>query len=517
MTRHPQLPACILAVLLFQTVCGTVWAQQAGVISDLPPGQDDNTDRFDITAPDGLRGTRSVLDDPADEFVPRDRLPQDAQLEQERRQRADRNALRGIPNSEIPGVPGIPRAVPDAPFELGTLDPDTTGTVAAAPQPIEDTADPFAPLGLRNGNFTYFPELEISSLHTDNVGQDPSGEKSAFGIVLRPSLNIQSNGARHSTALTVASAHTIFPGETDENRNQLSVNGQARVDVRRTFAIDYAGRYILSQDSSDGDNSGSTTGTSIDHELGADLTFRRQNAKFLPSLRVGVDRFRFGDEDLVGGGTQDNSDQDYVEPSVELRLGYAISQAVQPYVAFGYSRRLHDSKRDRNGLERDSDGYDFRVGADLNLGPVLTGNIDVGYGLRKFEDGALSTADGFVGNSSVTWNPTALTTFTFSGTGSLNETTTAGASAIQTLTGSATVTHRLRRNLTATGGVSLTFADYLGVDRNDETYQVDLGLAYAIGRHVELVGTYQFNAVESTVATQEFIENQITAGVRFRL
>lgn len=517
MTRHPQLPACILAALLIQAACGGAWAQQAGAISDLPPGQIDNTDRFDAAAPDGLRGTRSVLDDPADEFVPREREPQDVQLEEQRRQRADRNALRGIPNSQIPGVPGIPRAIPDEPFDLGTLDPDTTGTVPPASQPVEDTVDPYAPLGLRNGSFTYFPELEISSLFTDNVGQDPSGEKSEFGIVLRPSLNVQSNGARHSTGLTVASAHTIFPNDTDENRNRLSVNGTARIDVRRTFAVDYQGRYILSQDSSDGDNSGSTTGTSIDHELGADLTFRRQNARFLPSLRVGVDRFMFGDEDLVGGGTQNNSDQDYVEPSVELRLGYAISQAIQPFVAFGYSRRLHDSKRDRNGLERDSDGYDFRVGADLNLGPVLTGTVDVGYGLREFEDSALDTADGFVGNSTITWNPTALTTFTFGATGALNETTTAGASAIQSLTASATVTHRLRRNLTATGGVNLTFADYLGVNRNDETYQVDLGLAYAIGRHVELVGSYQFNAVESTVSTQEFTENQITAGVRFRL
>lgn len=349
MTRSSQLPAYILAGLLCHAAASSVLAQQAGSISDLPPGQANNTDMFDTTSSldadgtlTGLRGTRSVLDDPADEFVPRNREPQDAQLAQQRRRRADRNALRGIPDANIPGVGGIPRAIPDAPFDLGTQDPQTTGSLEADPQPREDAADPYAPLGLRNGSFTYFPELEISSLFTDNVGQDATGERSAFGVVLRPSLNVQSNWARHSASLAVASAHTIFPGDTDENRNQLSVNNQARIDVLRTFAIDYAGRYILSQDSSDGDNSGATTGTSIDHELGADITFRRQNARFLPSLRVGVERFMFGDEDLVGGGTQNNSDQDYVEPSAELRLGYSISQAVQPYVAAGYSRRVHD-------------------------------------------------------------------------------------------------------------------------------------------------------------------------------
>ena len=129
----------------------------------------------------------------------------------------------------------------------------------------------------------------------------------------------------------------------------------------------------------------------------------------------------------------------------------------------------------------------------------------------------MSTADGFVGSSSLTWSPSPLTTFTFGATGSLDETTTTGASAIQNLSVNASVTHRLRRNLTATGGASITFADYLGIRRLDETYQVDLGLAYAIGRHIELVGNYQFNAVDSTVPTQEYTENQITAGVRFRL
>lgn len=519
MTRYLQLPACILAGLLCHAAAAPAWAQQSGAISDLPPGQADNTDRFDTDPIDSLRGSRSVLDDPADEFVRREPEPQDAERARRRQRRADRNALRGIPDSDIPTVGGIPEAIPEEPFDLGTLDPNTTGSIPeeAEPEPRDDTTDPYAPLGMRNGNFTYFPELEISSLFTDNVGQDPSGERSAFGVVLRPSLNVESNWARHRAALTVGGEHTIFPGETDENRNELSVNGEARIDVRRTFAIDYEGRYILSQDSSDGDNSGATTGTSIDHELGADLTFRRQNARVLPSLRVGVDRFIFGDEDLAGGGTQDNSDEDYVEPSAELRLGYAISQAVQPYVAVGYSRRIHDERRDRSGLERDSDGYDFRVGADLNVGTVLNGNIDVGYGIRDFEDSALKTADGFVGSSSLNWSPSPLTTFTFGATGSLDETTTTGASAIQNVSVNASVTHRLRRNLTATGGASVTFADYLGIRRHDETYQVDLGLAYAIGRHIELVGNYQFNAVESTVPSQEYTENQVTAGVRFRL
>ena len=137
MTRYLQLPACILAGLLCHAANGSAWAQQAGTISDLPPGQSDNTDRFDTDPIDGLRGTRSVLDDPADEFVPRAREPQDAERTRRRQRRADRNALRGIPDSDLPTVGGIPQAIPEEPFDLGTLDPNTTGSVPpeAEPQP----------------------------------------------------------------------------------------------------------------------------------------------------------------------------------------------------------------------------------------------------------------------------------------------------------------------------------------------------------------------------------------------
>ena len=118
MTRYLQLPACILAGLLCHAAVGPAGAQQASAISDLPPGQADNTDRFDTDPIDSLRGSRSVLDDPADEFVRREPEPQDAERVRRRQRRADRNALRGIPDSDIPTVGGIPQAIPEEPFDL---------------------------------------------------------------------------------------------------------------------------------------------------------------------------------------------------------------------------------------------------------------------------------------------------------------------------------------------------------------------------------------------------------------
>lgn len=195
---------------------------------------------------------------------------------------------------------------------------------------------------------------------------------------MRPSLTVQSNLPRHSASLTLNSEHTIFATHTDENQHELNVTGEARLDVSRTFAIDYEGSYSLTQDSMDGGSSGNTTGTSTNHQGSLSYTFRRRNIVLRPSLRVGVNGFLFGDETASGGGTIDNSDQDYVEPEVELRLGYGISRAVEAYAAAEYSRRIHVRSRDRNGLKRDSDGYEFRLGAALVWCP---GHRECGIGL----------------------------------------------------------------------------------------------------------------------------------------
>ncbi len=461
------------------------------------------------------------LNDPADRFLNRN---EDNGGNSGQRRRAGRRtgAANAAANLEETRIPQIPNGIPDRPFDLTNQDPPTTGSVPAQPDaparaPAAERPDPYAPLGIRSGSFILFPELGISGVNTDNVGQDERGERAATGFVLRPGLAIQSNWARHSYRFAVNSVHTFFPEERGENRNEINGTLDLRLDVSRNAQIEYSGRYTLSQDSSDSDSSGSTSGTSIDHELGGDLTISRRNAKLLPSLRVGVDAFIFGNETLSAGGTQANSDRDYIEPDAELRLTYAHTSAVQPYLAGIYSRRMHKERVDRSGLERDSDGYELKGGVDLALGALVTGNVEIGVGVRDFEDPTLKTTAGLVGTSQVNWNLTPLTTLALSASGSLDETSTAGASAIRRSAVGIALTHRFRRNLTGTAGFNASFSDFVGIRRLDETYEIDLGLAYALSRNIEVTGSYNHTTTKSSVPGQEFSENQFSAGVRFRL
>lgn len=472
-----------------------------------------NDDTFAQTLP-----LDDTLADPAETALNRG---QNQEHRERRRTRTTRDA-NAVPDLSEAEIPPIPNGIPDRPFDLTTQDPASPAPEERADPAQRQTrtttqADPYAPLGIRSGSFLVFPEFQISGVYTDNVGQDEIDERSAAGVVLRPGITVQSNWATHSARLALNSEHTYFAGEEDENRNQLNAALDLNLDLQRSAGLEIAARYQLSQDNTNDETGLATTGTSINHEVGGDVTLSRRNAKILPSIRAGVDAFLYGEEDLSAGGIQDNSDRDYVEPDVEVRLTYAHTRAVQPYVAATYSRRMHKEKRDRNGLERDSDGYELKGGVDLDLSTLLTGNIEVGYGVRDYEDANLKTTGGLVGTSRLTWNPTPLTSLALSASGSIDETTTAGASGIRSFSAGATLTHRFRRYLTGTAGFTASFGDYVGIRRLDETYQFDLGFALQVTRNVDFTGQFNHVTTKSNGAAQDYSENQFSAGMRFRL
>ena len=72
--------------------------------------------------------------------------------------------------------------------------------------------------------------------------------------------------------------------------------------------------------------------------------------------------------------------------------------------------RVHDLAADVNGFERDSTGLTGKVGTTFNLARTLTGEIAVGYTQRKYEDPRFDTLSALIGNASLIWTATPLTT-----------------------------------------------------------------------------------------------------------
>ncbi len=102
---------------------------------------------------------------------------------------------------------------------------------------------------------------------------------------------------------------------------------------------------------------------------------------------------------------------------------------MQPYGEIAYTPRFHDEQRDRNGVERNSQGLRLSAGVTFADDPIWTGDIAAALELRDYADDSLSSvvSPGVVAN--VTWRPTDLTRFEFNTGATVTETITAGESA----------------------------------------------------------------------------------------
>ena len=83
--------------------------------------------------------------------------------------------------------------------------------------------------------------------------------------------------------------------------------------------------------------------------------------------------FVYSDVALGGGGTENNSDRNYIEPQLSVRTGYGLKPGLKPYVKLEYAPRFHPQAADRNGERRDSQGGAVYLGAAVDGRPLWSG------------------------------------------------------------------------------------------------------------------------------------------------
>ncbi len=381
-----------------------------------------------------------------------------------------------------------------------------------------DETDPYAPLGLRAGAFNLFPTLGLSAVYTDNVAQTAQGEMDDVGLRLTPGLRLESNWVRHSFTLNASGTALFYADNSAFDQTTANAAAALRLDVRRTTTANFTADYQLTETSAaDREVPDAATGRRRDMQFGGTAGLSHRFNRLTVTGTAGLRYAMFDDVELAGGGVEDNSDRDYLEPSVSLRLGYETSPAVQPFVEVGYRPRIHSRRRDRDGLRRSSHGGFVRAGADLNLSPIWSGNVGVRYDVRAFEEPGLETIHAFGGDANLTWRPTRLTDVVFTAGSTIDESTGAGVSGSRTLTGGIAISHAFRQNLRGGASAGVEFRNFIVAADEELTLTGGLSLSYLISREIEVLANYDVTGFESTVPGADYIENQISAGFNFRL
>ena len=368
-----------------------------------------------------------------------------------------------------PLKPTVLPTVSDDPSAVAANDvvPQSTSVAVVAPEePVAPRkkkvlADPYAPNGINTGGIRLYPTLEIGGVATSNVGQSNASPKADIGLRLKPSLRFESDWSRHSWTGSVNADLLHYMS----NPNLSTLTGAAetkfRLDIRRTTYADFSANFVANETGL-GDSSLPATAAEPrrDRSFGAGVDLVHDFGGLEGSIKASLARSVFDDVALTGGGTEVNSDRNYIEPSLTLRATLGdLGARLKPYVEVGYAPRFHDQVIDRNGQKRDSQGFSGTLGLSLDDGPIWQGDVALAYLVRNYADPAL-TRDSAIGlKGRLDWSPTPLLKIESLTGVDLGETASLGIGGTRSWNAGINLSYAMRDNVNLLAGVGFTRSD----------------------------------------------------------
>jgi hypothetical protein len=399
--------------------------------------------------------------------------------------------------TEAPVVP-----VPQVPLRL--IDP-TPGFLERGQTVVERPRPELDPLGLRLGQFFFFPRGEVAEAYDDNVFATKSAPRSDFITILRPSVDVISNFARHAVNLRAAAEVGRYADHVSENYTDYYTSVDGRYDLTRAVALFGSGKWERLHEGRDDPNAiGGTAEPPVYDQFTGTVGVAQRGLRIGYAADFTIRRLQYDTVKAIGGGIIDESARDVNIYEGSARGSYEILKGYSAFVRGTVNKREYDNSQAGNPLapKRDSSGYRMDVGTTIDLGGVTYGEFFIGYLSQDYEDPAFNTIDGVAYGANVYWNVTQLTTVRFTASRDVIDSVdfAEGRNSAGFLSSTVAVQadHELLRNLLVSGRLRYVNDDFQGIDRNDDRYEFRAGAKYSFNRNLYVGGDYTFAHREST-------------------
>ena len=401
-------------------------------------------------------------------------------------------------------------AVPFAPPHLMAQTDNRTTTVLGRDRPELN------PIGLRISGFVLSPSISVGTSFNDNIFATQNDEKSDLVTTISPAVLIASDWNQHSLRLSGEGTLTRYATNDVEDHETFNLTADGRLDVYKDMNVSGALGYQLgSEERGSVDDAGGLNPTEFTIGTLAGDIFNKWNRL---SARAGG-RYQAYDFDDVATttGSINNDDRDRAEYVLDARIGYEIQSEYEAFVQLIWTMVDYESALDDNGLNRDSDGYEIRVGTRIDLTGLLFGDVFIGYVNRDYDDAALRTVDKVVGGVDLTWNITPLTTIKGGFGRQISETTLATASGSISTKLQASVDHELLRNVIISAVTSVSTDDFEGSTREDDNLRAGIGAKYLLNRNFSILLNYDHLKRDSNASGADYTSNNVFLRVQGKL
>ncbi len=394
--------------------------------------------------------------------------------------------------------------------------PLTDATTAPPKKLRKSTFDPYSTSGFDDGVFELRPTMEIDGLATNNVYLSPTNRQSDTGFAITPGLTFQSKWPVHEWTGAVSGTFTDYLNHPDANTTTGSATTTFRLDIRRDTFAEFNANLALTQAPPGSDSVPSDTVSGRrDLAYGSYAALTHDFGPAQMRFKAAVNRYEYGDVTLSGGGIESNADRNFWSPVFTARGTWGDEGArLKPFVELSYDMREHDEQFDRNGQQRNSQGYGAAVGLELNDGPIWQGEISGNFIARSYDDPALQTAMALGVGGNLTWSPTPLFSVVATTGVALNDATDINVSATPSWNAGLTASYALRDNVSIHAGGAITLEDVsIGADT---TTVASAGAEWKLNPYLSLSGTLQSTWFTAAAADSNYDEQRAMIGVVIR-
>lgn len=366
----------------------------------------------------------------------------------------------------------------------------------------------------RLGSFVLRPQLDVAAGTSSNL-QGRAGGTAGGTYRLNSELGLESDWSRHGFTASLRGGYDGYPSETDLNAPRYDGAANLRLDLMDATRADLALRFGSARGkASAAENPAGTVVPSTTTTTGLSIGVTREAGLVGLTLRGDVDRTGYSGGELASGGviTADEA-RDNTRVAVALRASLDDGAVLRPFAEVQALRRGYDAD---SMSGRDSRGFAGRVGARVDLGPILSGEAAIGWTRESLTDAALPDLQGVLFDATILWSPTRLTQIGFTARTTLDPTTLAGSSGAVGRNAGVTVRHALTRDITASLGASGEVRHYEGIALRERTVSGDAEIAYRFDPHMEVYGRGAWSRFSTSAAGGDYDAVTVLAGVRLR-
>ena len=371
--------------------------------------------------------------------------------------------------------------------------------------------------GIHAGGFVIVPSVDIVESYNDNVFATKNATRDDFVLQVRPEVRADSQWSNHKLQFRGAANVQRYADNSGENVENFDVGVTGRIDVQRDTNVTAGLQFEkLTEERGSADDANGNTPTEYTRGTASLAAMNRWN-RVTVDAGAEIKNYNFDDVQTSVGTTVNNDDRDRNEFRINLRGSYEIQPEYRGFAELILSSADYSSAVDDNGLKRDNDGYEIRVGTRLDITGLVFGDVFIGYINRDYDDTSLKSVGEMTAGANITWNVTPITTLTGDVKREISETTLANASGSLNSSVSGRVDHELLRNLILSGRLELSRDEFEGTSREDDNLRGMLQVRYLLNRNVYLTLRYDHIERDSSNSNSDFEQNIVFLKIRAQL